>query len=291
MTIAVHFRGPSLFVTHGGKLDRVLIPDARKGVPDRHPDGDVAKRHYAGLLVLRGSGAEVGRFSLHGKIVTVSDGTAVSCDLDPTFNRTVPLDELANGPDPAKHLRLIRADTNDDYWERVAARIRIQGGTLSTVEPASKEFVFHFPKAFNPKPPPEQRIPLLTTWHTEAPRARIEIRDVRGVAEPIDIALEPDESAYIYNHDKPKPSEREMIGDRIPCKPKEPLVDHDFKWLYQLVDPPDGDWAEWLGEEKLPAPLTECPPLPKGAAPSGTGADIAPKQPDVSTCFGGRWRD
>jgi len=153
------------------------------------------------------------------------------------------------------------------------------------VEPGVKEFVFRFPTTFNPNPPQPQRIPLLTTWYTDAPKAQIEIRDVRGIADPINITLEPDESAYIYNHDKPKPSEKEMIGDRIPCTPGAPLEDHDFKWLYQLLEPPKGNWDDWRGPHRLPAPLTQCPAAP--ATPIGA----EPKAPTVSTCFGGRWGD
>lgn len=298
MTIAVHFRGPTLFVTRGATLDRVLIPDGRRtifknGVPDKHPDNDKTKRHYAGLLVLRGSGGEVGRFSLHGKLVTVSDGTAAACALDPSFNRTVPVHELTNGPDPARHLRLIRADDDDDYWERVAARVRLWGGTMRTVDPGPREFEFRFPATFNPRPPRPRRIPLLTTWHTEAPKVQIAIRDVRGIADPIEVALEPDESAYIYNHDKPRPSEREMIGDRTPCKPGAELEDHDFRWLYQLLDPPKGDWDDWLKGEKLPVPQTECPAESSapGASPTSTTSDSEAKHPSVSTCFGGFWAD
>jgi hypothetical protein len=284
MTIAVHFRGPTLFVTRKDTLDRVLIPDGLR--TNRHPDNDVAKPHHAGLLVLRGSGGQVGRFSLRGKTITLRDRIAGPCALDPTFNDTVPVDRLTNGPNKAKHLRLIRAD-EPDYRERVAAEVRFEGGTVRTVDPGPRELEYHFPTTFNPDPLPKQRIPFLTTWYTDAPNARIEIGDLRGIDELIEITLEPDESAYIYNHDKPKPTEKEMIGDRIPCKPKTSLMDRDFKWLYHLLKPPNGDWGKWLNGKELPAPLTECPEPPEASG----GAEALPKAPNVSTCFGGRWID
>lgn len=298
MTINVVFRGPCLFVKKHDSIDEVLIPDGRRrisngGVIDRHPDNTPARKHFAGILVLKASGGIAMRMSLHGKRVAVRDPhDPAACTTHASFDDVVPVSALSNGGDATKHLRLLAP--GPDYWTRVATAVELEGGTIGSSELSA--LTFHFPKDHNPNPPAARRVPLLATWTPTGDEAVILISDASG-GDPLQISLTEGQVAWIYNFDTQEPVPKEM-GPRLPpCKKAGPLEDRDFKWLYQLLDPPGGDWAKWLNGSLLPAPLSTCPG-PNGVAPAGApvspaaaavGAAAANPSPDVASCFFGSW--
>ena len=63
------------------------------------------------------------------------------------------------------------------------------------------------------------------------------------------------------------------------CRPGKTMLDHDFKWLYQLLMPASGaDWQTWLQGGDLPAPTAKCP---------GEAGGIGLDNPDTSNCLPG----
>jgi hypothetical protein len=295
MAISVFFRGPSLFVLGTGVINEVLLPDGKRtifngGVKDKHPDNSNAKKHHAGLLVLTADGGIALRKSLYRKRVTVRDPSdAGACTTETSFAKVVPLSALTNGPDASKHLKLL--SPGPDYWTRVAAAVHLEGGTIGSEE--DSDLVFEFPKTHNPSAPGPQQIPLIARWTPTGTEAEIVVESVNDDDTELTIPLADGQVAWIYNFDSKEPFPADMGKPKKPCKKPGRLEDHDFKWLYQLLDPPGGDWQKWLEKQPLPAPLSECPVVIKSdTAAAGTdavaGASTAPS-PDVASCFFGSW--
>jgi hypothetical protein len=91
---------------------------------------------------------------------------------------------------------------------------------------------------------------------------------------------------YVFNFDQMRPDEKAVLSHDSQCDQRgKPIEDNDFKWLYQLIAPPNQlSLADWLAtspfpNKRLPAPLSQCP-----------GPDeVRTTSPDTSTCFFRTW--
>ncbi|GLC27809.1 hypothetical protein [Roseisolibacter agri] len=296
MTINVVFRGPCLFVKgqENGKetLDYVLLPDGTRVRPHgsskdgEHPDHTRAKKHHAGLIVRNADGTTEKPIPLQNKRVTVREkGAGGRCALDPSFSpqRVVPLSQLTNGPDASHHLSLID-EAGSDFWDRVTTKVTFDGGEMGVHK--NSRLVFDFPPDHNPNAPGSRRIPLLAIWSPKASHdAEIVIGPGKGPGVSRVIPLGDGQRAWIYNYDHPEPDPERMECEEDACA-KHPngarLEDYDFKWLFQVLEPPKGDWPEWLKKGPLPAPRSSCP----GLKPQDEPHILSP---DVASCFFGSW--
>lgn len=289
MTNSVVFRGPGLFMQGEGTIDHVLLPDARNG--GKHVDTSRAKSHHAGLLVQAADRSVRARYSLHDRRVVVRDiGQGGACGFDASFGpeRVVPLSRLTNGADASQWPKVIDEQNTPDFWARVAAKVTFDGGDVSGENPS--KLVFHFPTDHSGTDPGPRQVPLLAVWRPRSTQGvKIEVKHRNGeVVETV--ALATGERAWIFNYDKKVPDPKDMENPPDACannEPGSPLEDHDFKWLFRLLDPPQGNWAKWLkkGDGWFPAPRSRCP---------GTAAPTSPPKakamsPDVASCFFGSW--
>ena len=81
-------------------------------------------------------------------------------------------------------------------------------------------------------------------------------------------------SAHIYNFDNGLPTVDELKKETtVECKGR--LSDHDFKWIYALMNRHPGfpKWQDWLDGEEFPTPWASCRQL--------KSIKLLP----VSTCF------
>ncbi|CAN5212799.1 hypothetical protein BH09GEM1_BH09GEM1_14240 [soil metagenome] len=124
----VWFRGPMLFLTKNGNLQEIRIPDASiLPASWRHPDGDPAGVHFAGLLITDGAGGELHRFNLRGTTVTIAGGRASACAAS-----LGALPDLSKLTDAGGDGALSLLDPGDlTFPARCAARLFIKGGALA----------------------------------------------------------------------------------------------------------------------------------------------------------------
>jgi hypothetical protein len=261
MPVQVLFRGPILYLRRGQCAELALVPNGERvlmsddGRRAAHPDGTPAKPHYAGLVVFEGPDYqnEILRMSLRSKLVLLIGGNRMECRLERSFDYLVPIDEVAN-EGMNKQMTLLSSDTAD-YWSRVATRVEFHGGSIrSDVESKAKFRIDGSTRYERP-----QSIPLAAAWNAHSDAAALQICNSDGTG-LVQVGLERDQTAFIYNWDERTPAPANLI-DLPECvhKPDPEIEDADFKWLYELFDPPSANYTSWIGVGKqLRAPLTQC---------------------------------
>jgi hypothetical protein len=188
-------------------------------------------------MLLMAPGQDDRRIGLSGTTVDISadheDGRPTT---GPGFADIPSLDDMLNSHPPGGVTRNLDPS-------RVGCRITLTGGALSAEVPA---FLVELPRHNNPTSHPQGIIPIVGTWtSTTAESGRLIVRRDGVVAESID--LTPATNIYIYNWDEVwnDPTEKQLTNPGE--EPKTAFQDDDFKWLYQLLDPPSGmTWAQWL---------------------------------------------
>jgi hypothetical protein len=286
MSIAINFRGVAVFVqkSQTNQVEEVLFPSAED--PDNGPpDGEVAddgsalhadltraNHHYAGLLI-RSPGVPATYRKLFRTRVEFSDGQ--SSNTQQGFAGNFPL--LKDATTGKQHGLSLLLDRESD---RVATRILFSGGTLEADTPDAGEPAFSLDDHFGGSTPAK---PYSTsaTWRTPSTSLTIQITPLDTLA-PAESIVIPDRSAvYIYHFDNGLPSENELTRPiRLRCKHR--AVDHDFKWIYKLLEKGSfSNWPDWLGGHDFPAPMAPCP------GRSGLHVRLVP----VSTCFPTVWPD
>lgn len=280
MSAEVFFRGPILFLRNTEKPDAALIPDSERDVYDdtgvigHHPDGTKAKKHYAGMLLAEGY-TRLKYWDLTGKRAMVSDGSGTFCTS--SSNTLIPIDAIANAflTEP---ITLIARGAKD-YWDRVGSEILFQGGDLrnGNMSKASFRMDTHVGDFGSAK-----ARPLARHWVPKSGAVRIEVADHDGT-NPFTVNPTDDQQVYIYNWDVQFPTVKALTEMPV-CSVGEEKEDTDFKWLYQLYNPPEGKkYTDLLpiGKTLLPAPMTTCTVEPT------TGGSYRPPSVGSSGCVSG----
>jgi hypothetical protein len=277
----------------------VIIPDATsKG---EHGDKSMATTHVIGLLVRRPNAADV-HIPIAGKRVRiVADGESERPTVTTSFLFVPPLHTMTNpdGTPPAAQVRRRKDEA------AVSVNIEMTGGSMlgELITHSGIELPVHL------NPPMAVPLASMPLWQSSAASGRIEIDG--GPA----IALDASVQAFIYNWDEASPSADELTKTiELPSI----FQDHDFKWVYALLDPPANmTWEEWLGSDPfLPAPrsihyLANAEPQAIGAAkgfldlskklmanamvasPASPITELTPPvpHPSTGTCDSARWRE
>jgi hypothetical protein len=284
MAITVHFRGVGVFVTDGPTVTEVLFPNAESRRPPDHvtrPDGKIghadgskAKDHFAGVLTISATGHERNHRLLGRRVTFPADGPT---GIDASFRRKLPPLQRCT-TSPGFTLRLLPQDERQS--DRVASQILLSGGELAALDPnLSIEFEMD---GHHAPPAPRQRYAYDVVWTTRAESVTLEVETFDGHPEQsIELNANTPE-AFFYCFDHPNPRKYDLIKLEPGKCSFPPVTDHDFKWIYQLLDREDSNhrtWQDWLGSDQFPAPRTDCVERPAPAALRDAG--LIP----VSTCY------
>ena len=295
MAIEIYFRGVAMFVCGPGNktVAKVLLPNAEQDPIDKktdrnggvaHADNTRAIRHFAGLLIPRPDGDEYRRLrGLDVKfVVDNDDGDAT---IDEGFITQIPSIKRATNGEGFELALLPSKEETPSARGRVITRIRALGGHLSALDPGeAPRFSIDGHHAKDKKDIPPQQYAPAVVWRprTAAKSVTIALADPSEPdSDPIRITLdEKRPTAFFYNfeHGLPTKAQLEHQGFDTPCNGH--LVDHDFKWLYKLMDRTNEelhDWPRWLSRfggvfHDFPAPKSPC-------------HEVNIALPSVSTCF------
>jgi hypothetical protein len=270
MQITVSFRGVMLFRTQRGAsgdfLEDVLLPDCDGTRPPEgsgfaggylHLDGTRATPHYAGLLLAKGSGSAT-NISIRGAEVHIHDGGASNVHLG---GSVASIADLASVTPPGSATRLVVRPS-----AVVGARVRVSAGSMPTVHQVPSDYDFAFGTI----------VPLTLGFTlTFASSITVDVTQSGVVTPPL--KLSDGDRLYVYNYDDPNPTEDQLTRQHATADPF--VIDHDFKWLYALVQPQNGDTLAKWAMGYLPAPFWPSPTR----APSGI------RTISVSTCFPARF--
>jgi hypothetical protein len=309
MPIEVIFRGPMLFVYSGrtDKLSRIVIPDGQRtlvaadGTLGRHPDDSVTRTHYARMLIVT-PGAKPRYIDLRSKSVRLGDANDTA-KMGPEFGESfVALNRIINRAKAPLHDRAtLIARTDSRYATNVACEMFLQGGDLSLGQASALNY--YFEPIFSGDLPDSGPIPIFLKWTPDVAQLRIVLTYVDTFSDDPTptlgqetITLDEHSKVFIFNFDKACPEENDVLSNDINCTTEgAEIEDEDFKWLYQLVDPPrsKGSFEKWLADslfprkKRLPAPLSVCPkPAPPKLLVVEGGKQPSP---DTSTCFLRTW--
>lgn len=249
--IKVCFRGPMLFVTDTPAddekkdvVDRVVIPDAREAA--EHDDGTPAIAHVAGLLLVQ-KGQLDRHIPLAGRSVQIIGGTGAP-GVDDKFLGVPPVHRMLH-PEGVKAppVRRLKSPEGEPII------ITFTGGSMSgemVMDKARTQLRRH------KKEPEDWVLTAMPTWQTDA--AKVTIKLVGGEDGGGEIELGPETTVYLYNWDYALPTAGSL---RIEMPATKDVVDHDFKWVYDLMTPENQTWSDWLeDEEQLPAPQVKKEP-------------------------------
>lgn len=287
MEYTIHFRGVAVFVRSDDTITEVLFPNAETSTPPEgtkhpvtdpddgtvlteymlHADGTPAPKHYAGALII-GPNAERTYRKLFRRAVRIGDGGGAR--ITGALRRELPpLVDVIDVPEYA--LRLLEAGQRSDP-ARVATRISLEGTIFSEHQSTLKwglyggrrggsiddnrffagaKVIFNAPDPFD----------ILVTDLTGQTGADETIRLDRNHRE-----------VYFYHFDSALPTVDQLTKPDHADPDFD--VDHDFKWVYALlnrVNPDMDTWVKWLDGDKFPAPVR------------------APTLVPVSTCFPTVW--
>ena len=261
MAAEVYFRGPMLFLSNKTKSDEVYIPHAERDIcsddgklKQNHADGSVATWHYCGLMIAQGQQI-VEQFSLQQKIVTISDGSGAACHYN--NNNLFLIDDIV--PDAFKKPLALVAEKDKTFCDRVATRVRFEGGVLRDGMYTDAQFYMDAGTASYKVPLTR---PVAGHWYTTQAATVITVADADG-SNATPYPLTTDQKVYIYNWDKNNPSVDDLTKITLVPVGKVVQADIDYKWLYQLYEPLVGKTAILKkAGSMLPAPLTMVDHLP-----------------------------
>jgi hypothetical protein len=295
MEFTIHFRGVALFAAKDEKIKEVLFPNAETELPPEgtmerikdadgnviaevmfHADKTPAPRHFAGALIVGPNGAAEYRKLLHRHVVIgAGDGADIKGrlkkDLPPLVDViTVPkyllkLLPTADRFDPVRVATRFSLNTGDIFSEH-QARIdwELDGGKRGGKVPGEKFFA-------------GTRVKIQANETFE-----IQVTDFTGQTNADErIRLDKDhKDVYFFNFDTGTPTRSGL--DKPDHDDVDYRIDHDFKWIYQLMDRQDAamhEWHKWLDNDPFPAPAR--------AATTGPESRLIP----VSTCYETVWPD
>ena len=283
--ITIHFIGLGVFVlAPDGTVSEILFPNGQTRKPPdgerlttrlKHADNSVARRHYAGAIVLDPDENIVDRQPLIGRRVDFP--ASAPTRVDAGFRNAFPPLDVATGNRP---IDLIPgADRNTGL---VATRIKIAGGNPLAASLPTQGFKFTLP-VLSGSPLRERFYATVATWTTNDATLELRTSKIWGAGKPQTIRLNATTrpEAYLFNFDVRDPELKDFKEDPLECDG--PKIDHDFKWIFQVMTPraPKArPWQDYLGSDAFPAPATNCTPhrIPKGQR-------LVP----VSTCFPAVW--
>lgn len=257
----VFFSCPTMSIVQQNSVSELLLPDGtRKLSGGAHPDGTRAKPHYAGLLILESDASDqvLAQIDLNRHRVTISDGSGANCtrgkvDAIPDLSRM-----LNNGAPSAATVKLRPREQREAF---LAASILLEGGSFEQIPPPPDSPDCHLPTPFGQEPPAAP-ISAYSVWNPDGTdKVTIELERFDGSAWA-KFSLTGDQAMFVYNFDVFHPKlEDFQPTSSLRCSPGKVLCDSDFKWMYQLLEAPDDDWAAWLTLAKrsqLPAPEIRC---------------------------------
>jgi hypothetical protein len=79
--------------------------------------------------------------------------------------------------------------------------------------------------------------------------------------------------------------------DPDPQTRAEAVVDVDFKWIYEMLAPLTGTWAEWRNGKKLPAPISVCADGKDPDFVSRVSDGVEQKTAPGKDCLAGLWAE
>lgn len=308
MAIEVIFRGPMLFVYSGrtNRLSRIVIPDGQRTLVDdeqtsgRHPDHTTTRTHYACMLIVTPGGKR--RYvDLTGKSVRFGDA-ADPATMEPAFGRSfVSLNRIINRPNasPEDKATLI-ARSDSQYATNVACEMFLRGGDVRFGQASALNY--YFEPVFSGDLPDPGPVPIFLEWTPNVAQLRIDLTYVDSftdVPTPTlgqeTITVDEASKIFVFNFDVVRPVEKDVLSNDVNCTTVgAEIEDEDFKWLYQLVDPPHSKrtFKKWLADspfpkKRLPAPLSTCPG-PTSEKFQTVDVEGQPS-PDTSTCFFRTW--
>jgi hypothetical protein len=295
MMFTIHFRGVAVFASKGDKVTEVIFPNAetvdsppegrREKVKDAngnvitevmfHADGTPAPRHFAGALIIGRNQVSTYRKLLHRRIEI---GTGSGAQIKGALKKEIPpLYDVITHPD--YKLSLPNEPGRRDP-KRVATRIMLYTGDIHAEQQSNANWVINGGNAGGITTPERYFAGARLMIDSADPTLRIQVKTLEGVTIPDEaIELNQDQrEMYLYNFDAGVPSE----GDLTNPEQHDPdyNVDHDFKWVYQVLDRvAKPTWKDWLGGGAFPCPVR----IPTG----GFSMMLIP----VSTCYETVWPD
>jgi hypothetical protein len=304
MPITISFRGVGIYVRETGNdstVVEVLFPNAEQDGPPnaeigddgfpRHADNTRATDHFAGVLIPRTTGNEYRK--LLGRRVEFP--RAGPTTIDGKFAGHFPsVTEATNGS--GFGLTLIKEAEREVFPWRAATRILLSGGTLTPKPSFAVDFNIDGHHAKGGTPIATKQYSTGGVWTSDKGVESIELAvstfpkpGQPSVAEPLIKLDSAASTAHFYNFDNGLPSLEDLDKSALKLKCKGRLTDHDFKWIYKLMDfaPPFTTWQEWLKGEEFPAPWAPCAQLsPTGPGKSTPGVPTNRLLVPISTCFG-----
>jgi hypothetical protein len=269
MSITVNFRGPMLYVSQGGILQRILIPDASVAAP--FPDGHTPRHaHTAGLFVDPARPVWTLGFDL-----TISDNTHTPCNAAGMVG-LIDMKALANG-------LTLRKDTDP----QVSSVVSFDGGTAVATLPSNNQYycpITHGGCAGTPR-----TLPLIVSWVTNAPSATLTFQSRSGGQPLAPIQLQNGDTVFVFNFDLAPKSANDYQQQAPKCNGTKPKPDEDFKFLYALFNTPTGGWGNWLNKSELPAPYYLCDAKAEPMHAVARGQKDPAGSPGDGDCIGACW--
>jgi hypothetical protein len=260
-TLIVRFHGAMLVTRISGTVE-ILIPKAEgSGTPNSHPDTHDARKHYAHLslyeLYPRGW---LDKHLRHKHVTLTSEAKETVTDLQGMF-------DLGCGLPP---VRLRAFEKNGRLSEHYATRVTLKGGTLRAIRGPSIGSWQLAPSMTSCQPQLISSPASSLEWHPGTQHVTVD-----GIDDEL-VSLSSNHCSIEIGHQPVRPKEWHKPYPKK--KLKKCHIDHDFKWLYEILIPEtvEDDEKPWKGvskEHPLPAP---------------TYVDES-KQVDSPTCFGGCW--
>lgn len=302
MSVEVHFRGVMLFVAKSGdkkQLERVILPAASSADTPRdstsagkHADDTGARPHFAGVAVFDAKGNVLYRAEplARNAAVTITAAGAsgsTTCGFKQT-HKLVPVKTVTSDGTSHPYDLDVLPIGDAELPKRAAATVTLHGGTVgpSMVSPNSS-MNWSVTEAFHKAHGIHRVKPTLRcSWEANVASAELEVAPApSGKTEKF--TLLPTHKVFVYDIDDDVPTLKAVDALEKGMQPTM-RVDDDFKWLYQLLRPKNGETlTKWLthgsydaGEPHfLPAPFYD--PLPF--------ATLTLLHVNVSTCFQGEW--
>jgi hypothetical protein len=303
MPIAIFFRGVAIFVRGSDtSVVEILFPNAEEcpprdteigddGLP-QHADHTRATAHIAGVLIPRPTGDEYRKLLNRGVVFPGSTATAIDKEFP---NHFPPLRQMTSGS--GFGLTLLPKAEREVPKGRVATRIQLAGGKLTWGPDSSVAFNIDGHHAPGNVAIPRKTYTTSAVWTSDAESIDIEVSQFTAPGappvreRPITLSAATNSTqAFFYNFDNGLPSTDELVKDEmknVKCKGR--LTDHDFKWVYGLMDfpnPPFTKWQDWLKGHEFPTPWAPCSRVEEAkvsdkALPIPADMMLLP----VSTCF------
>lgn len=275
MSVAVHFRGPILFVHDDTELIDARIPDCRGG--GTHADGTTAVKHYVGVLVKRPGQPDDWRvISAKGTLSIVDSGSTGRAKLGSTFAYKVRFGEIVDAKNGKGNLAIkLNPDTTD---KALLTQILFTGGTVHSDNFTPSAIEIPYRRGGNTDVAP---IPLLTSWVAKASVT------ITGAGLPITLSAT-GEIAYVFNWELQRPTDQHLRDPMRSTTGMGTRAELDFKWLYRLLAVPTTlkDWLTATTLAELPAPQSTVYPLA-----TFRRVKTRRRYPPSSACDGGSWHE